>query len=176
MHVKLWGLILVAPLAMAVQHIASSSTLGTAEGRCRANETGPAFRVTVEGLRDRRGRLKLEVYPSNETDFLEDDNVLVMAGKTFRRVEVPVPRSGNPVLCVRIPGSGDYSLSVLHDRDSNRRFGLSTDGVGFSANPRIRRRQPNAAETRIRAGMGITPARIVMNYRTGLFSFGPLGD
>lgn len=174
MPVRPWCFLLLAPLLLAARQIPSSPDLGVAEGRCRANETGPAFQVTVEGLRDRRGRLKLEVYPSNDDDFLADDNILVMQGKTFRRVEIPVPASGAPVLCIRVPAAGSYSLTVLHDRDSNRRFGLSSDGVGFSANPHIRRSSPSAAETRVHASEGVTRIRIVMNYRRGLFSFGPL--
>ena len=82
------------PFLLAAQYIPSSPGLGTDEGRCRIGETGPAIKVAVTGLKDRKGKLKLEVYPSNDKDFLEDDNKLLMAGKTFRRVEVAIPGSG----------------------------------------------------------------------------------
>ncbi|MDE2412708.1 MAG: DUF2141 domain-containing protein, partial [Sphingomonadales bacterium] len=115
------------------------------------------------------------VYPSNDEDFLADDNVLVSAGKTFRRVEVPVPANGAVQVCVRIPGPGTYSISLLHDRDSNRKFGLSVDGIGFSGNPRLGVRKPKAAATRLAVNSnGLSETTIVMNYRTGLMSFGPL--
>ncbi len=161
-------------LAAAAPPLLSSPSLGVAEGRCRANEPGPAILVEVAGLRDRQGLLKLEVYPSNERDFLADDNVLIMAGKVFRRVTGPVPARGNVQLCVRVPAPGAYSLSLLHDRDSNRRFGLSTDGVGFPNNPRLGLSRPRAAAARVVTGRGITRIRIVMNYRRGMVSFGPL--
>ncbi len=161
-------------LAAAAPPLLSSPSLGVAEGRCRANEPGPAILVEVAGLRDRQGLLKLEVYPSNERDFLADDNVLIMAGKVFRRVTGPVPARGNVQLCVRVPAPGAYSLSLLHDRDSNRRFGLSTDGVGFPNNPRLGLSRPRAAAVRVVTGRGITRIRIVMNYRRGMVSFGPL--
>lgn len=164
----------LAPVA-AAQAVDSGPELGKAEGRCRPGEQGPAFLVTVDGLKDRKGNLKLEVYPSNDEDFLQDDNILINAGKTFRRVEVPVP-AGTPELCVRIPGPGAYSLTVLHDRDSNRKLGLTVDGVGLSANPKLGLSKPKAAKTRVMAGAGLTRIRIVMNYRRGLFSFGPLHD
>jgi uncharacterized protein (DUF2141 family) len=77
-------------------------------------------------------------------------------------------------LCIRLPAPGAYSLSLLHDRDSNRRFGLSVDGAGFPNNPRLRLSRPRAAATRVVAGRGITRIRIVMNYRRGMFSFGPV--
>lgn len=164
----------LAPLVHAEGVIPTSPDLGKAEGRCRAGEPGPALIVHIEGLKDRRGNLKLEVYPSNDEDFLQDDNILIMQHKTFRRVEVPVP-SGEPDLCVRIPGPGAYSVSVLHDRDANRKFGLSVDGIGFTGNPRLGMHKPKADKTRVVVtGNGVSRTTVVMNYRLGLFSFGPL--
>ncbi len=154
--------------------VRSNPDLGKAEGQCRPGEPGPAFVVEVTGLKDRRGRLKLEVYPANDTDFLADDNVLINQGKTFRRVEVAIPAEGIPRVCIRVPGPGAYGLTLLHDRDSDRHFGLSVDGVGFSRNPRLGLAKPRAATVRVDAGSGLTPVRIVMNYRKGLLSFGPL--
>jgi uncharacterized protein (DUF2141 family) len=161
------------PLLMAVA-LRSSPDLGIAEGRCRPNEPGPAFLVNVRGLHDRQGRIKVEVYPSNNQDFLADDNVLINAGKTFRRVDVPLPASGPVQLCIRVPQAGAYSLMVLHDRDSNHRFGLSGDGIGFGGNPRLRWGRPSAAETRVVAGSHITPLDVVINYRRGM-AYRPLG-
>lgn len=167
------SLVLMAVLAAAA--IPSTPDLGKAEGQCRVNEAGPAFLVTVVGLKDRRGRLKLEVYPDNDRDFLADDNVLLQQGRTFRRVEVRVPGDPEPTLCIRVPRPGHYALSLLHDRDSNRKFGLSVDGIGFSGNPRLGMSKPKAASVRIAAGAGVTPVRIVLNYRSGVFSFSPIG-
>ena len=156
------------PLLAAAAPIASSPELGKAEGRCRANEGGPAFLVGVNGLKDRGGRLKLEVYPANDADFLADDNALVAAGKTFRRVEVDVPNSGTPVLCVRVPAPGRYGVLVLHDRDGNHKFGWRVDGIGFASNPKLGLGKPKVA--RASASAGSTPTRIdvVMNYQRGL--------
>jgi uncharacterized protein (DUF2141 family) len=176
---------IVAPLlglaltgaALPDGYLPSSADLGKAEAQCRPAETGPAVLVLVTGLKDRQGRLKAELYPANDDDFLADDNVLIMAGKTFRRVEVPVPPSGPVQLCLRIPGPGSYALSLLHDRDSNRKFGLSSDGIGFSNNPRLGLSKPRADAVRFGAGPGLTTVTIRMNYRRGLFSFGPIkGD
>lgn len=162
----------LAPVTAAP--LRSTPDLGQAEGRCRANEPGPALVVLVEGLKDRSGRLKLEVYPANDRDFLADDNVLISAGKTFRRVVAPVPASGTPRLCVRLPGPGTYSVMVMHDRNNNHKFELSKDGVGFTGNPRLGLSRPKARAASISVGSGVEQTRVVMNYRTGLFSFGPL--
>lgn len=152
----------------------SSPQLGLAEGRCAPGETGPSFIVSVVGLKDRSGRIRLEVYPDNDKDFLADDNVLVAAHKTFARVEEALPASGPVSLCIRVPRSGTYSLSLLHDRNGDHKFNLTTDGVGFANNPKLGLSQPKAAAVRAFARSGPTPLRIVLNYRRGLFSFGPI--
>jgi uncharacterized protein (DUF2141 family) len=160
----------MTPLALLfAAYIPSTPSLGVAEGRCGINERGPAIVVTATGLRDRHGQLKLEVYPSNEADFLSDDNVLVMAGKTFRRAYLALPADGPVQLCIRLPRPGEYSLALLHDRNADHLFNLSSDGIGFSNNPRIGFSRPKAAATRVVAGAGITRISIVLNYRHGLF-------
>lgn len=173
MHRSLAAALLMAAAPAAAQ-IESSPVLGRAEGQCRPGEAGPAVIVTVVGLRDRKGLLRAELYPDNDKDFLEDDNVLINAGKTFRRVEVAVPSAGAVQVCIRTPAPGSYTLVLLHDRDSNRKFGLSSDGVGFPGNPKLGLSKPKAAMTRFSAGPGLTDISIRMNYRKGLLSFGPL--
>lgn len=166
-------LMALAPVAARAQ-VESNPNLGKAEGQCRPNESGPAVIITAAGLKDRRGTLRAELYPDNDNDFLQDDNILINEGKTFRRVEMAVPAAGAVQLCIRTPGPGNYTLSLLHDRDSNRKFGLSTDGVGFPNNPRLGLGKPKAAAARFRTSAGLTDISIRLNYRKGLFSFGPL--
>jgi uncharacterized protein (DUF2141 family) len=155
--------------------VPSSPSLGMAEGRCRAGEPGPAFLINVVGLKDRGGTMKAELYPANDTDFLADDNILINAGKTFRRVVIDVPSTGPVQICIRAPSAGAFALALLHDRDSNRKFGLSVDGIGAAGNPTsVTMRQPRASEARAVVGNGVTPVNIRMMYRRGLFSFAPL--
>ncbi len=165
---------LVAGLTPGVALAGPHQELGKAEGRCRPGETGPALLVSAVGLKDRAGDLKLEVYPANDQDFLQDDKILIAQGKTFRRVEEPVPASGTPTLCVRVPGPGVYAVSLLHDRDANHKFNLSGDGVGFSGNHKLSWSKPKAAASSVVAGAGLTRVPIVLNYRQGLLSFAPL--
>lgn len=162
--------------ATAANTIPSTPDLGKAEAQCRPGETGPAYLVDVVGLKDRSGRLKLEVYPANDEDFLGDDNKLIPAGKTFRRVEVAVPATGTPRLCVRLPRAGTYAMMVMHDTNSNHKFDLSRDGIAFSGNPKLGWSKPKAAVVAASAGPGLTPVRVIMNYRRSLFSVGPIGD
>lgn len=170
MRRTLWVAAMLPLLAAAAPAPALRSTpdLGQAEGRCRPGESGSAFLVGVNGLKDRRGQLKLEVYPANDRDFLADDNILVAAGKTFRRVVVDVPATPTPVLCVRVPAPGRYAVTVLHDRDSNRKFGWRVDGVGFASNPRLGLGKPRSRDASASAGSTPTRIDIVMNYARGL--------
>ncbi len=160
--------LLTAAAPATVPYLRSTPDLGKAEGRCRADESGPAFLVGVNGLKDRRGTLKLEVYPANDKDFLANDNTLIMEGKTFRRVEVDVPAGTTPTLCIRLPGPGRYGVSLLHDRDGNRKFGWRVDGIGFAGNPRLGLGKPKAAKASASAGSSPTRIDIVMNYQRGL--------
>lgn len=165
---------IAALLLLAAALPRSTPSLGMAEGHCRPNEPGPAFLVTLSGLKDRAGLARVELYPDNDKDFLADDNVLVGQGKAFRRAEIKVPATGAVEICIRAPAPGTYALSVLHDRDGNRKFGLSTDGIGFPGNPRLGWSKPKAAEAVARVGDGVTRLAVRMNYRQGLLSFGPM--
>lgn len=169
------SLLLLPALIAAQATLPSTPNLGKAEGRCRTPENGPSFLVSIEGLKDRRGLLKLEVYPDNDDDFLSDDNKLIATGKVFRRVEAPTPASGPVQLCIRVPRAGRYAVSVLHDRDANHKFGLSSDGIGFAGNPKLGWSKPHADDASANARSGPTPITVVMNYRHGLLSFGPIG-
>ncbi|MCU6453410.1 DUF2141 domain-containing protein [Sphingomonas sp. A2-49] len=156
------------PVAMVTAQVVSNLELGKVAAACRPGEPGPAFLVDVVGLRDRTGLLKLEVYPPTDEDFLADDSHLIAAGKPFRRVETAAPTAGSVRLCVRLPRAGRYAVSLLHDRNRDHRFNLSLDGIGFAGNPRLGWSKPKAAAASAEAGGGLTPLRIVVNYRHGL--------
>jgi uncharacterized protein (DUF2141 family) len=170
--------LLTALLPMAAEaQVPSSPSLGIAEGRCRPGESGPSLLINVTGLKDRKGQVKAELYPANDTDFLQDDNILINQGKTFRRVVMDVPASGPVQLCMRAPAAGVYGLSLLHDRDRDRKFNKSWDGdgVGFGANPSSQGPfKPKIAVGRVTVGGGPTPVTVRMMYRNGLLSVGPL--
>lgn len=150
---------------------------GVVEGQCRPHEKGPALIVTAAGLKDRSGRLRLELYAEKEGEFLADDRDLVRDGKVFRRAVLTVPAEGPVELCVRAPHAGTWSVALVHDRAGMKKFKLSSDGIGFGGNPRLGLSKPNAEAAEIDVGPGVTHAAIRLNYRRGLFSFGPLdGD
>jgi uncharacterized protein (DUF2141 family) len=147
---------------------------GTVGSSCNVGEQGPAIVVNVEGLKDRTGLLRLELYPDNKADFLAGDIELLAAGKTFRRVVEPTPASGKVELCIRAPSPGAYALMLVHDRNGEDSFSISNDGVGVPGNPPSLHGSPSLAQAHIDIGSGVSHVTIVMMYRQGLFSFGPL--
>ena len=79
-----------------------------------------------------------------------------------------ITAAGVPQLCIRVPGPGAYSVALLHDRNSNRKFNWTIDGIGFAGNPRLGWSKPKASATRVQAGPGLTRVPVILNYRSGL--------
>ena len=77
-------------------------------------------------------------------------------------------QSGPVELCIRVPRADPYIVSLLHDRDGNRKFGWMVDGIGFAGNPKLGWSKPRAASAKVVAGEGLTHLSIVLNYRRGL--------
>jgi uncharacterized protein (DUF2141 family) len=135
--------------------------------------SAPAIRVSVEGLKDRRGELKLELYPANERDWLRDDRDLVREGKLFRRVRVPTPQDGPVVMCIRVPGPGRYALFFTHNRDGKNKFSFWADGAGLPGNAKLGRARPKLAQGIVDVGGGTAGVTIRAQYLRGLSGFGP---
>ena len=145
-----------------------------AQACIQGNET--AIRVNVVGLKDRTGRLKLELYPATEEDFLKDDHTLVREGKLFHRSFAETPRSGNVVLCIKAPRPGRYALFLTHDRDGKNKFNFWKDGGGLPSNRKLGRSRPKVTDGTINVGRGITTVTIQMQYLRGLSGFAPLSS
>lgn len=140
---------------------------------CAAGSTTPALLVWLDGLKDRKGRIRVELFPSNDKDFLEDDFVLQKAGKDFRRIEFAAPAAGPVAVCIRAPRPGRYSFAMIHDRDGKHKFSFSSDGVGFPGNPKLGWSKPKSAKAAVTLGNGVTEMHVMMNYFHGL-GFSPV--
>lgn len=166
-------LILPAFLAICVTHpCTAQDVLGDAQA-CAAGSTQPAVLAWFDGLKDRQGKIRLELFPDNDADFLQDDIILTSAGKTFRRIELPVPPQGPVGICLRAPRSGRYSMAIIHDRDGKRKFSFSVDGIGFPGNPKLGWGKPKASSALVNVGNGITVLHVILNYFHG-FGFSPI--
>ncbi len=138
---------------------------------------GPAILAQVSGLKDRKGRLKLELYPATEADFLKDDRDLVAQGKFFRRVWAEMPAAGPVQICIRVPHPGKFALFFTHDRDGKNKFNFWTDGAGLPSNHRIGMSRPKLSYAVVDVGGGTTVTHIRAQYlRSVLSGFAPLND
>lgn len=172
--IRVMKMMAVAAIALAAMpQEAGAQILGSDAAAC-ASGGGPAILARIEGLKDRKGNLKLELYPANDEDFLQDDGVLVRAGKTFRRVKVPTPAGGPIAMCIRVPHPGRYALLFTHDRDGKNKFNFWSDGAGFPANTKLGRRKPPLASALIDVPNGVATTTIRAQYLRGLGGFGPV--
>ena len=164
--------IIAAALMMAASP-AGAQVLGTDAAACSPGG-GPAILAQVTGLKDRKGRIKLELYPATAEDFLKDDDNLVAEGKTFRRVWANMPASGPVNVCIRVPRPGRYALLVTHDRDGKNKFNFFQDGAGFVGTAKLGMSRPKVDQAIIDVGNGTTERSVRMQYLHGLGGFGPM--
>lgn len=163
-----------APLAPAARLSARPSEgapVAALRNDCAAWE--PGVRINVSGLKDRSGRLKLELYPANTDDFLKDSNALLKAGKVFRRVVTAVPPGGVVSLCVFAPTPGRYAVVVIHKRDGASKFSIMNDGVGLAGADSIGRRRPRYEQAVVLVPNAVTTVAMRMQYLHGLAGFRP---
>ena len=145
------------------------------EGSC-AIGSGPKLYVNVVGLKDRTGRLKVEIYPNNEEDFLKDDTAIKREGKQMRRIWAQTPASGPVTLCIRAPSAGQWALLFTHDRDGKNKFNFWQDGAGFPSNSRLGRSRPKVRQALVNIPAAGGQITVRAQYLKGLGGFGPLED
>ncbi|MEG3177489.1 DUF2141 domain-containing protein [Sphingomonas sp. RB3P16] len=150
----------------------AGGVMGVDAAHCTSGH-GPAIQVNVLDLKDRRGQLKLELYPANPTDFMRSDTELLSEGKVFRRVTVEAPVTGEVAMCIRVPHPGRYALLFLHSRRAQDKFDFWQDGVGLRANTRIGRARPSVANAAVEVGGGVAVLDIKTQYLRGLGGFSP---
>ena len=165
------ALFFVLPFAVPAQ----AQILGSDAAACSPGG-GPAILAQIAGLKDRKGRIKLELYPAEEGDFLADDSVLLAAGKTFRRVWTTIPASGPVAVCIRVPRPGRYALFVTHDRDGKNKFNFFADGAGFPGPGKLGMSRPKLQRALVDVGPGTADRVVQMQYLHGLGGFSPTRD
>jgi uncharacterized protein (DUF2141 family) len=143
------------------------------DGSC-ATGSGPRLYVNVVGLKDRTGRLKLELYPGNEADFLKDDRDIKREGKQMRRIWADTPASDPVTLCIRAPAAGQWALLFTHDRDGKNKFNFWKDGAGFPSNQRLGRSRPKVRQSLVNIPAAGGTITVRAQYLRGLGGFGPL--
>lgn len=160
------GNIAAATAALAAMGLAVSAPaaaqyrqeIGNNLQRC-ASGSGPAVRVTVDGIRASSGLIRVQSYRANSDEWLQK-------GRWLNRIEVPA-RAGSMTFCLPVPAVGSYGIAVRHDMNGNGKTDLSSDGGGMSNNPSINifnLGRPSYSKTAFAVGDNITSIRISMKY------------
>ena len=113
-----------AAAALMLPAAAQAVPVGPHANVCKAGKSAVVARVS--GFKSASGIVSVKLYASN-SKFLDK-------GAYLRKVEVPV-RSRAPMdICVPVPASGAYALSVRHEVKGSK---SRSDGGGFSGNPEV---------------------------------------
>lgn len=155
--------------ALAVPAMPAAAALGPDAAACSAGANRPAMLVSVNGFKNRVGKLRIQLYGGDPKTFLE-------RGAKLKRIDLPVTRSGAMNVCVAVPRTGTYAIAVRHDADANGKTNWN-DGGGFSGNPKlsILKLKPSYRSAAVAVGGGVKVVPVVLNYRSGL-SIAPIGQ
>lgn len=127
--------------------------------RSCAPGSGPAVRVTINGVKSSSGTIRAQVYNGTKADWL-------VGGRWLNRIELPAKR-GRMTVCLPVPAPGSYAVAVRHDVNGNGKTDITTDGGAMSNNPSINifnLGKPGIDETRFEVGNGVNAIGITMLY------------
>lgn len=146
-------------MAMSVPAIAQyNQVIGNNMAKCGAG-AGPAIKVTVSGIKEASGKIRVQSYYGTKADWLE-------SGRWLARIEAPA-KNGSMTFCVPVPASGTYGIAVRHDVNGNGKTDLSEDGGAMSNNPSLNifnLGKPSYKKTAFSVGNGVTAISINMKY------------
>lgn len=155
-------------MTLQVQAFAAvNEILGSDSSACETEAAGPAVLLHVTGFKDRSGRVRVELYPPTQADFVAPGARLRAEGKTFKRIDTITPQSGDAVICVALPGPGQYAIAVMHDRDADGHLDVFSDGFGFPNNPKIGLGIPDVNTVVVNVRDGVVPFNVILNYWSG---------
>ncbi|MFA6219974.1 MAG: DUF2141 domain-containing protein [Erythrobacter sp.] len=152
--VALAGAMLAAPVQAQYRQ-----TISDDPAKCAAG-VGPAVRVTVRGIRESHGTIRVQSYRATKQDWLEK-------GRWINRMEAPA-RAGTMSFCVPLPAAGSYGIAVRHDFNGNGKTDIFTDGGAMSNNPGINifnLGKPDYRKVAFAVGSGVEAISVTMRYR-----------
>ncbi len=126
----------------------------------KCSGSSPAVMVTITGVSQSSGTMRVQSYRGTKDDWLE-------SGRWINRIEAPA-RAGTMRFCVPVPAAGVYGIAVRHDVNNNGKTDLSTDGGAMSNNPSLNiwnLGKPSYKKTRFQVGNGVEQITINMRYR-----------
>ena len=133
----------------------------SAPAACETESAGPAFEVTVTGIRNAKGQISINLYGEPGDRFMKK-------GAWLERVRLPA-QAGEVRVCVPAPAPGLYAISLFHDEDGDGRLdqnwiGIPTEGFGFSRDAPAPLRLPRFEEAAVALAEEISPLTISVRY------------
>ena len=150
-------LISATALALVSGTAAAGQEVDNDLSRC-ASGKGPAVLVSVRGVKEAKGVVRVQSYSATAGSWLAK-------GRWLNRIESRA-NAGNMSFCVPVPSEGKYGIAVRHDRNGNGKTDITQDGGGFSNNPSLsilNLGKPSVGKVAFDAGPGVT--RITINLR-----------
>ncbi len=147
------GMAVSVPVAAQYNQVLANNMARCAPG------AGPAVKVTIHGIRQSTGRIRVQSYHGTKDDWLE-------SGRWLGRIEAPA-KSGSMTFCMPVPSSGTYGIAVRHDVNGNGKTDLREDGGAMSNNPSINifnLGKPSYKKTAFSVGENVTAITIDMKY------------
>lgn len=148
----------VMSLALSAGAAVASQEVSNDLSRCATGE-GPAVLVSVNGIKEASGLVRVQSYPAT-------GNAWLAKGRWLHRIESRAD-SGTMKFCVPVPAAGTYGIAVRHDVNANGKTDIRKDGGGFSNNPSINilnLGKPSVNKVTFQAGPGVTRITINMRY------------
>lgn len=156
----------IASLALAAGTLGMSASAAAQYNQVVSNNmakcapgAGPAVKVTVSGIKQSSGTIRVQSYNGTKADWLEK-------GRWLTRIEAPA-KSGAMTFCVPVPSSGTYGIAIRHDVNGNGKTDIREDGGAMSNNPSINifnLGKPSYRKTAFNVGSGVTPISVTMKY------------
>ena len=147
------GLATAAP-ASALEHSEIPNDLS----KCRKGG-GPAMLVTVNGVKASSGKIRVQSYRANASEWMAK-------GRWISRIETPA-RAGTMTFCVPLPAAGKYGIAIRHDVNNNGGTDVMKDGGGMSNNPSINifnLGKPSYSKVAVPVGQEVKSIFIDMRY------------
>lgn len=147
------GLALSVPATAQYNQVISNNLAKCSSG------AGPAVRVTVNGIKQSSGKIRVQTYKGTKADWLKK-------GRWLSRIETSA-KSGSMTFCLPVPASGTYGIAVRHDINGNGKTDIREDGGAMSNNPSINifnLGKPSYKKTAFSVGTGVTSITIKMKY------------
>lgn len=155
---KYVALFAVSALAFGAGTAVAGQEISNDMSRCAAGK-GPAVLVSVRGVKESVGKVRVQSYPATGSAWLAK-------GRWLHRLESRAS-AGTMNFCVPVPSEGRYGIAVRHDRNGNGKTDISSDGGGFSNNPSINilnLGKPSVGKVAFQAGPGVTQITINLKY------------